>query len=184
MAQSRRRVHGKIEELPQEVRLCVDGMLADTRYTYKDIAEYLEEQGYKLSLMAVFRYAQRSNGVAQRIIEAQEQTKAIIDVIRQNPEVDYTEGALQMLASGLTQKMAAAGEEIDSMPVDKAAKVLISLSRTKSYKDKIYTELSEKKQIALDEFRSRVFNEIAEQDPLLAERLCRFAEEFADRISV
>lgn len=178
------RIHGKIEELPPEVRLVVDGMLADTRYTYREITEYLSEQGYSVSQMAVFRYGQRSNGVAQRIIEAQEQTKAIVDVIRQNPDIDYTEGALQMLASGLTQKMAAASEEIDEMPIDKAASVLISLSRTKSYKDKIYTELTEKKQIAFDEFRARIFAEIADKDALLADRLIGFAKDFADKIDI
>lgn len=178
------RVHGKIEELPNEIRLVVDGMLADTRYTYQNIADYLADEGYKLSLMAVFRYAQRSNGVAQRIMEAQQQTQAIIDVIKNNPDTDYTEGALQMLASSLTQKMAAAGEEIDKMPIDKAANVLISLSRTKSYKDKVYTELTEKKKLALDEFQSRIFAEISDSDPLLADRLCTFAQEFADKINI
>ncbi len=180
----RSRIHGKIEELPREIRLVVDGMLADTRYTYQNISDYLSEQGHNISQMAVFRYAQRSNGVAQRIMEAQEQTKALVEMIKQNPNVDYTEGALQMLASGLTQKMAAAGEEIDNMPIDKAANVLISLSRTKSYKDKVYTELSKKKQLALDEFQSRIFNEIQDNDPLLAERLCAFAREFSDKITI
>lgn len=178
----RQRVKSKIDELPPEIRLVVDGMLADVRYTYREISEYLGEQGYDISYGAVFRYAQRKGSATQRILEAQAQTKAIIDAIKQNPEMDYTEGALQMAAAGLTQKMVAAKEEWDDMPIDKAVRVLVSLSKTKSYKDKVYTELDGKVNAALGEFKAQVFEEIAENDPALAARLASFAEEFADKL--
>lgn len=178
----RKRVRSKIDELPSEVRLAVDGMLADVRYTYREISDYLAQQGYDISYGAVFRYAQRMNNATQRIIEAQEQTKAIIEAVKRNPDMDYTEGALQMISGGLTQKIAAAQEEFEEMPLDKAVSALISLSKTKSYKDKIYNELSGKVKTALDEFKNQVFAEIAEQDPALAKRINLFAEEFADKL--
>nr|DAZ25997.1 MAG TPA: Protein of unknown function (DUF3486) [Caudoviricetes sp.] len=178
----RTRVKSKIDELPSEVRLVVDGMLADVRYTYREISEYLSEEGYDISYGSVFRYAQRKGNAAQRILEAQAQTKAIVDAIRQNPDMDYTEGALQMVASGLTQKIASASEEWDEMPMDKAVRAIISLSKTKSYKDKVYTELDSKIKTALDEFKTQVFEEIAENDPALATRIASFAEEFAGKI--
>lgn len=176
----RTRVRSKIDELPREVKLVVDGMLADVTYTYKDISEYLCENGYEISYGAVFRYAQRTSNAAQRIIEAQEQTKAIIEIIKQNPNVDYTEGALQMVSAGLTQKIAAAQEEFENLSVDKAAKILISLTKTKSYKDKVYSELNEKMQAALESFKAQVYSEILDKDPMLAERLAGFAEQFAE----
>lgn len=175
----RSRVRSKIDELPREVKLVVDGMLADVTYTYCDISEYLKEQGYEISYGSVFRYAQRTSNAAQRIIEAQEQTKAIIEVIKQNPNADYTEGALQMVSAGLTQKIAAAQEEFDNLSIDKAAKILIALTKTKSYKDKVYAELNDKMQAALSEFKAQVYNEIIDKDPMLAERLAGFAEKFA-----
>ena len=178
----RTRIKSKIDELPPDVRLVVDGMLADVRYTYREISEYLGQQGYDISYGSVFRYAQRKGNAAQRILEAQAQTKAIIDAIKQNPDMDYTEGALQIAASGLTQKIAQANEEWDDMPIDKAVRALVSLSRTKAYKDKAYTELSGKVTAALDKFKLQVFAEIAESDPALAQRLSSFAEEFAERI--
>lgn len=178
----RTRVRSKIDDLPGEVRLVVEGMLADTRYTYKEISEYLKSQGYDISYGSVFRYAQREGNAAKRILEAQAQTKAIIDVVRANPDMDYTEGALQIAASGLTQKLAAASEEWDEMPIEKAVSAMVSLSRTKSYKDKVYAELDTKINLALDEFKRQVFNEIMETDPKLAQRLADFAEDFAQSV--
>lgn len=178
----KQRVRAKIDELPRDVRFAVDGMLADVRYTYQEVSEYLEEQGYQVSKSAVGRYALRSKNAAQRIMEAQAQTKIIIDAVKENPDMDYTEGALQIIAGGLTQKIAAAQEEFDNMPIDKAVKALISLSRTKSYKDKIYTELSDKVKLALDSFRRQIFAEIADKDPALADRIVIFADEFAGKL--
>ena len=178
----RTRVRSKIDALPKEVQLVVDGMLLDVTYTYKDISEYIAQQGYEVSVGSVFRYAQRTKNAAQRIIAAQEQTKAIIEVIKQNPNADYTEGALQMVSAGLTQKIAAAQEEFDDISVDKAAKILIALTKTKSYKDKVYSDLTERTTAAMEEFKAQVYNEILEKDPILAYRLASFAEQFAESI--
>lgn len=184
MATERRksRIRSKIDELPKEVRLVVDGMLADVRYTYQEISDYLKGEGYEISRGSVFRYAQRSNNAAQRLLEAQAQTKALVEVIKKNPDADYTEGALQLISGALTQKLAATQEDFEEMPIDKACNILISLSRTKGYKDKIYSELTDKVSLALDEFKQQVFAEIAGSDPVLAERLAGFAESVAERI--
>lgn len=178
----KQRVRAKIDELPKEVRFAVDGMLADVRYTYREISEYLEDAGFSISKSAVGRYALRTKNAAQRIAEAQAQTKMIIDAVKENPDMDYTEGALQIIAGGLTQKIASAQEEFDNMPLDKAVKALISLSRTKSYKDKIYSELDGKVKLALDNFKRQIFAEISDKDPALADRIVYFAEEFAGNL--
>ena len=181
---NRSRIRSKIDELPSEIRLIVDGMLADVRYTYREIACYLAGEGYNISYGAVFRYAARKNNAAQRILEAQAQTKAICDAIAQNPNMDYTEGVLQIAASGLTQKIAAAEEEWDSMDLSKAVDAVVKLSRVKGYKDKVYSELSDKVKLAVDEFQQQIFAEISQHEPELAEKLAKFAEEFANKVEM
>ena len=42
---SRTRVCSKLDELPEELRLKVDVMLADTSNTYEYISKYLKEEG-------------------------------------------------------------------------------------------------------------------------------------------
>ena len=130
------RISSKIDELPEIVRTNVDVMLADTSNTYQDISVFLKSQGYEISKSSVGRYAMRSNSAMQRLLEAQQQTEKLVQVVKQNPDADYTEAGMRMLMDGLINKMATAEEEFDQMPLDKAGRLLASLSRTKVYKDK------------------------------------------------
>lgn len=53
----RRKPAGVIEKLPCDLRNVVDDMLCSDRYTYKDIAEMLSEEGVSISLASISRYA-------------------------------------------------------------------------------------------------------------------------------
>lgn len=177
------RVRCKIIELPSEIRFVVDSMLANVTYSYQDISDYLAEQGYQISHSAVWRYAMRTNNATQRLAEVQAQTKALVDAIKKNPDIDYTEGTLQIIAGGLTQKIASAQEEWDNMNLKDAVKCVIGLAKAKGYKDKINSELQSKVERALEGFKNQVFEEISEKDPKLAQRLIFFAEDFAETIT-
>ena len=76
MAKQRRktRVSSKVDELPEEIRINVDAMLADTSNTYQGISDWLKQMGYAVSKSAVGRYAMRTNTAMQRLLEAQRQT--------------------------------------------------------------------------------------------------------------
>jgi len=177
------RIKSKIDELPSEIRFVVDSMLANVTYSYQDISDYLATQEYDISRSSVFRYAQRTNNATQRLAEVQAQTKVLVDAIKKNPDIDYTEGTLQIIAGGLTQRLAGAQEEWDNMKLTDAVKSLIALSRAKGYKDKIYSELQTKVERALEGFKNQIFEEISEKDPKLAQRLIFFAEDFAETIT-
>lgn len=177
------RVKSKIDELPQETRFIVDSMLANVTYTYQEISDYLKEQGHDISRGSVFRYARRTNNATQRVLEAQAQINTLIEAVKKNPDLDYTEGTMQIIAGGLTQRIAGAQEEWDSMDLGKAVQSLIALSRAKGYKDKIYSDLSTKLELALSGFKQQIFEEISDKDPKLAQRLIFFAEDFAEQIT-
>ena len=132
---SRTRVCSKLNELPEELRLKVDVMLADTSNTYEYISKYLKEEGYDISKSSVGRYAMRSNTATQRLLEAQAQTEKLIQVVKDNPNADYSEAAILMTMNGLINKVATAEEEFQEMPLDKAGRLIASLSRTKIYKE-------------------------------------------------
>jgi len=178
----KRRVRSKIDDLPVHIKDQVDTMLLDTRYTYTEISDYLAEQQFDVSKSSVGRYALRIGRATQRLLEAQEQTKALIELVKKNPDVDYTEGGLQIMAGELTKKFAQAQEEWDDMPLDKAARVMVALSRTKIYKDKIRADLAEKARIALAEFKKEVYAELEGTEPELSERLIQVANRVAERL--
>lgn len=167
---SRTRVCSKLDELPEELRLKVDVMLADTSNTYEYISKYLKEEGYDISKSSVGRYAMRSNTATQRLLEAQAQTEKLIQVVKDNPDADYSEAAILMTMNGLINKVATAEEEFQEMPLDKAGRLIASLSRTKIYKDKVLQDMKKKADIAFQEMEASMM-QVIKNDPSLAEQL-------------
>ena len=82
------RISSKIDELPSEIKGQVDVMLSDTSNSYQDVSGWLKEKGYEISKSSVGRYAVRSNTAAQRLLEAQSRTEALVNVVRKNPDAD------------------------------------------------------------------------------------------------
>ena len=117
---TKQRITSKIDELPEDLRMKVDVMLADTSNTYEYISQFLKGEGYDISKSSVGRYATRTNNAMQRLLEAQAQTDRLIQVVKENPEADYTEAAILLTMNGLLNKVATAEEEFNEMPLDKA----------------------------------------------------------------
>lgn len=164
MGGTKKRITSKIDELPEDIRIKVDFLLADTKNSYEDISQFLKEQGYMVSKSSVGRYALRSNTALQRLMEAQVQTNKLVEAIREKPDADYTEAAIMLTMNGLVNRMATAEEEFDSMPLDKAGRLIASLSRTKVYKDRVRQEMRKKADIAFGEMEAEMMKVIKE-DP-------------------
>lgn len=169
------RVSCKIDLLPDEIKAQADQMLADTSNTYQEISDFLKEQGYEVSRSAVGRYAMRTNSVMQRLMEAQKQTEALVNVVKKNPDADYTEAGLRILMDGLINRVATAEEEFDYLPLDKAGKLITALSRTKAYKDKVKQDMQEKVELAFQGMEQEILEAI-QSEPELAEDLKRILQ--------
>ena len=146
---TKQRITSKIDELPEDLRMKVDVMLADTSNTYEYISQFLKGEGYDISKSSVGRYATRTNNAMQRLLEAQAQTDRLIQVVKENPEADYTEAAILLTMNGLLNKVATAEEEFNEMPLDKAGRLIASLSRTKVYKDRVRQDMRRKADIEI-----------------------------------
>lgn len=161
---TKQRISSKIDELPEGLRTKVDVMIADTSNTYEYISQYLKKEGYEVSKSSVGRYATRSNRAVQRLLEAQAQTDRLIQVVKENPEADYTEAAILLTMNGLLNKVATAEEEFNEMPLDKAGRLIASLSRTKVYKDRVKQEMKRKADIAFREMESEMLKVIKQDE--------------------
>lgn len=160
----RTRVTCKIDELPEELHQKVDIMLADTSNTYESISQYLKKNSYDISKSSVGRYAARSNTAMRRLLEAQAQTDRLVKAVKDNPEVDYTEAVMQMTMHGLAQKMAMAEDEFIEMPLDKAGRLVASLSRTKVYKDRVRQDMKRRAELAFKEMEAEILKVIKQDD--------------------
>lgn len=166
---SKQRISSKIDELPEDLRMKVDVMLADTSNTYEYISQFLKGEGYDISKSSVGRYATRTNNAMQRLLEAQAQTDRLIQVVKENPEADYTEAAILLTMNGLLNKVATAEEEFNEMPLDKAGRLIASLSRTKVYKDRVKQDMRKKADTAFRELESEMLKVIKQDEKSAAQ---------------
>ena len=156
---TKQRITSKIDELPEDLRMKVDVMLADTSNTYEYISQFLKGEGYDISKSSVGRYATRTNNAMQRLLEAQAQTDRLIQVVKEN-----TEAAILLTMNGLLNKVATAEEEFNEMPLDKAGRLIASLSRTKVYKDRVKQDMRRKADIAFREMESEMLKVIKQDE--------------------
>ena len=175
------RISGKVDELPEEIRQQVDVMLVDTSNTYLSISLKLRDMGYEVSKSSFGRYALRTASATQRLLEAQAQTEQLVKVIQKNPDADYTEAGIRMMVNGLIDKIATAEEEFDALPLDKAGRLLASLSRTKVYKDRVKQDMQKKADLAFSEMEDRIMK-LIRQDPEAAAQLRTILQEAKDRM--
>ena len=170
------RVSSKIDELPAEVKIQVDAMLTDPGTTYANIADWLVGLGFMVSKSSVGRYAIRSNTAAQRLLEAQSRTQALVSVVRQNPDADYTEAGMMLMMDGLINRLATAEDEFDELPLDKVGRLIASLSRTKVYKDRVRQEMKNKVDLAFAGMEDEIMK-VIKSDPALAGQILTAAKE-------
>lgn len=178
---TKQRITSKIDELPEELHTKIDVMLADTSNSYEYISQYLKGEGYDISKSSVGRYATRTNKTMQRILEAQVQTDRLIQVVKDNPDTDYTEAAILLTMNGLLNKVATAEEEWDEMPLDKAGRLIASLSRTKVYKDRVKQDMRKKADIAFEELETDMMK-VIKQDESSVEMLKEILTKAKDRM--
>lgn len=50
-----------------------------------------------------------------------------------------------LMMDGLINRLATAGDEFDYLPLDKAGRLIASLSRTKAYKDKVRQDAKDRR---------------------------------------
>lgn len=179
---NRTRTNSTVEQLPPDLKLEVDSLLGDYRNTYDSICRYIRDRGYNISRSALCRYAKKSEAAFNRLKQAQEQTEKLIAYIQNNPDADFTEPAMKILAAGLIDRLATAEEEFDTMPLDKAGRLVASLARTKTYKDRVRQDMQKKADLALKEMEADIMNMIR-QDEESARQMKEILEKARERMN-
>lgn len=166
----RNRIKSRIDELPEEMVELINQRLSDVTITYQEIADEVNNLGYEISKSSIGRYALRQNAAVKRLLEAQEQTKALVGAIKKNPDLDYTDAGMQILMDSLVKRISMAQEEFDSMPLDKAGRLITAISRTKVYKDRVKQDMKKKIELAFEGMEGELMAAI-KSDPTLAKEL-------------
>lgn len=174
----RDRVRCKMDEYPAEAREKLDAMLRDIRYTYQDIAEELTEAGWPITKSSVWRYASRTKAAGERLRLVAEQTRQLIQAVQDNHDVEATEVCSALLLDGLTRRLASAEEEFDSIPLDKAGRLLVQMQRSSVYKNRYKQERQKTIESLQDTMMQKLRDAVQDDDELL-NRLSGMVEQAA-----
>lgn len=175
------RIHRKLDEYPPEAREMVDKLLADPQMTYTDIAERLTLAGYEISKSAIHRYAAQSGADQQRLREIGEQTRRLVQSLKDNQDVEATEVANALMLDALTRRIATAKEEFDALSLDKAGRLLVALQRSAVYKART---MEDKRRLVnrMQEAFLIKLRELVQGDEELTQRLAEMVEQAGQEV--
>lgn len=174
------RVRFRVDEYPPEAKEMLEGMLQDVRFTYQEIADAMTEKGWPITKSSVHRYAKRTQAATDRLRAAAEQTRVLIQSIKDGQDVEASEVGSALLLDGLINRLATAEEEFDDMPLDKAGRLLVQLQRSGVYKNRWKDEKRKLIESLKEGMMSELKGEVQEDDELLA-RLNAMVERIAQK---
>ena len=158
-----------VDKLPDEIKTELDLRLADTANTYEEIAAWLKSEGYEISKSAIGRYSIRSTQAAQRVAETLQRTQAIAQAVEAHPDLDYTKAASMVLMDGLMQRVSTAEDDFSSMPLDKAGRLIASLSRNATYEKRVRQDMKKKAELAFEQMEVERMAAIKQHPELVGE---------------
>lgn len=165
MASKKNRCHFKAEKL--ECRQTIDKMLADG-YVYDDIVEAVRDAGEYISKSALQRYHNSFEQVAEKIMKTREQMKVLIDAVRDQPGTDLAEAANQVMMQGLLTRIATAGDEFESLELEKAGRLVATLERSAVAREKLKLQYDQGVTVAVGRVMEELRTALADMPDVLA----------------
>ena len=163
------RVRSTIDGLPEPLKAQFEARLANPAHTYAELSAWLEDEGHAISKSAIGRYAVRTREAAQRVAETLQRTQAIAQAVEAHPDLDYTRAAELVLMDGLMQRVSTAEEEFDELPLDKAGRLIASLSRNATYEKRVRQEMKKKAELAFEQLEAELMAAIKQHPELAGE---------------
>lgn len=171
------RSHGKIEKLPAELKRDVEERLLSGE-TYEEVAGYLKEQGEDIHYSSVGRYGRKFLKRFESVRIAKEFAKLLAEDNADRPTTELHE-VNNLLASQLIME-ALVDDEMDAGERNKMAKSIATLQRAQVSNEKLKLESRKERgavHIAMEMLKNKVFAEIAEGHPEIAQALMELADE-------
>lgn len=175
-----RRKHSKIDRLKPEVKAAVEEMILSADFTYRDIAEYIADSaGESISQAAICNYAKGFCEDMAAIRLAHDNFAAIAKECAKYPELDTTEGIVQMMSSlMMTAVRNLSPDDLQETDPLKLIKQASELVRAVSYKRNLDIKSRELSEVGFDAVKDKLFTSgLAEKDPETYAKLIGFIEE-------
>ena len=171
------RAHGKIDGLPPEIREGVEQQLM-TGETYGAIAEDLKEKGYDVHSSSVGRYGRRYLKKFESVRVAQQFAKLLAEDNVERPPTEIHEANNMIMNQIIMETLM--DEELDAAGIKNAANAVATLQRAQVQNEKLKMESRKEAgavHVAMTILKDKVFMEIAEKHPDVANILIQLAEQ-------
>ena len=177
------RKRGKIDKLPRSLRDAVDIMVqTPAEYTYRDIVDFIRDNGFEVSPSSVARYAKGLNSKLEDVMLISESFRAINDELQRYPELDTTEALCRVTAFKMLEAVQAmSSEELKECDPLKLVNNVAPLVRALSYKSDTAQRSRELKDVAYDVLKEQIFDDMRKSDPELYARFTAFIEKEQER---
>ena len=170
----RKRSVGKIDRLPPDLKGTVEQMLL-TGHTYKEIVNFLKENGEELSQMAVCTYAKKYLATVEMVNIAQNNFSMLMEEMQKYPDLDTSEALIRLTSHHVINALTSlSDEQLQDVPVDKLIRETNSLIRAASYKKRIEVQNQENFEAGLDAVKALVFEAMAKEKPELYKQVNEF----------
>lgn len=176
------RKHSKIDALPQDLKETVEFMM-QSDYTYKDIVQYIKENGHDISISSVYRHAKSLDVSLKQIKMVQENFRAINEELQKYPDIDTTDSIIRLLSHQVLERVQNMGkEELEMADPLKLMKEISNLIRTATYKKGTDIKNMDIMQAGYEKVKSIVFEAMQKEDPQLYKKVSEFLNAKVDLI--
>lgn len=173
-----RRKHSKIDRLKPEVKSTVEEMILSADFTYRDIARYIaDSSGESISQAAICNYAKGFCEDMAAIRMAHENFSVIMQECAKYPDLDTTEGIVQIMSSLMMSAVRGLSpEDLQNTDPIKLLKQASELVRAVSYKRNLDIKSKDITEAGFDAVKEKTFAAMAQEDPDLYSRVAAFLE--------
>ena len=131
------RKHSKIDSLPADIKEAVEEMIKSD-FTYREIVDYIKNQGFEISQSSVQRYASGLNETLQSLRMAQENFRAVMEETEKYKNLDVSDGILRLLSNQVFQNINNMSEDrMNDVNFETLMKNAVALTKAIAYKRKI-----------------------------------------------
>lgn len=179
MGNTMRRRTGKIDRLDPQTKDEVEQMIL-SGVTYREIVQYLKDKNIEVSRMAVCTYARKFLATAQMLHIAQENFRMLTDELDRHPNMDTTEGIIQIMSNSILNTLASTKpEDWQKVGLDKLLREANSLVKVTAYK----RSRRDPGEAAMQNVSGMMFQAMARENPELYEQVRRFLESKKDELT-
>lgn len=171
------RKHSKIDSLPTDIKEAVEEMIKSD-FTYREIVDYIKNQGFEISQSSVQRYASGLNETLQSLRMAQENFRAVMEETEKYKNLDVSDGILRLLSNQVFQNINNMSEDqMQNVDFDTLMKNAVALTKAIAYKKKIDVDTKTVLENGMEEFQTAIYEAMAQERPDLYRELKKYLKE-------